>query len=67
MVAGSNLPVGRARAHGAPAVGVVHVGNDALAGEIEARAHLLAAAEEMAEIDSAVGRAAMIGGEIDVP
>ena len=61
----SNLPVGCARAHGAPAIGVVHVGDDALAGEIHSRAHLLAAAEEMAEIDGAVGGAAMIGGEID--
>ena len=65
MALGDDLPVGRARAHGAPAVGVVHVGHDALAGEIDARAHLLAAAEEMAEIDGAVGGAAMIGGEID--
>ena len=60
-----DLPVGRACAHGAPAVGVVHIGNNALAGEIHARAHLLAAAEEMAQIDGAVGRAAMIGGQID--
>ena len=62
---GVDLPVGRARAHGAPAVGVVHIGDDALAGKIHARAHLLAAAEEMAEVDGAVGCAAMIGGEID--
>ena len=60
-----DLPVGRACAHGAPAVGVVHVGDDAFAGEIHARAHLLPAAEEMAEVDGAVRRAAMIGGEID--
>ncbi len=59
------LPIGRAGAHGAPAVGVVHVSDDALAGEIHARAYLLAAAEKMAEVDSAVGCAAMIGGEID--
>ena len=35
------------------------------AGKIHARAHLLAAAEEMAEVDSAVSCAAMIGGKID--
>ena len=50
----AELPIRRARAHAAPAVGVVHVAHDLFAGQIHARAHLLLLTKKMSQIDRAI-------------
>ncbi len=62
---GAQLPIGRARAHSAPAVGVAHIACDSFAGQIHARAHLFAAAEQPPQIHSSIRAAAMIGRQIE--
>ena len=48
-------------------VGVIHVARNPLAGKIDARAHLLPAAEEAAQIRGAIRRSALIGGKVERP
>ena len=61
---GTHLPVRRAGAHRAPAVGAVHVALNLFAGQIHARSHLLLRAEEPPHIYRAVRRPAMVGRQI---
>ena len=61
----AQLPVGRTRTHGAPTVGVVDIALNLLTGEIDARTHLFAAAEQMAQVNGSVCGSTMIGGQID--
>src|ERR1019366_1066090 len=58
----AQLPVGRTRTHGAPTVGVVDIALNLLTGEIDARTHLFAAAEQMAQVNGSVCGSTMIGG-----
>src|ERR1039458_3056691 len=61
---GTYLPIRRARAHRAPAIGVVDVTLDFFAAKIYARAHLFPATEKMPQMDRAVAASAMIGGQV---
>ena len=59
-----DLPVGRACAHRPPSVRIVHVGLNALAHKRHARAHLLARAKEMPQVNIGQRAATMIRRQI---
>ena len=61
----AELPVRRACAHRAPAVGVVHIALNFFAGQIHPRAHLLATAKQPPKINRAKAASSLIGGQID--